>query len=81
MGEHDAPVNGVFYVPGLHNSVISTSYDGKAKVWDLRQLDPATQLDYKNKILDASVNDKMMVVALSTHNLVVSNLEDCYNTR
>lgn len=34
IGAHDSPVKDVYHVPDLHNSVVSSGWDGFIKFWD-----------------------------------------------
>ena len=40
IGNHTAPVRDIFHVPGLNDSVCTSSWDGFIKFWDCRSPNP-----------------------------------------
>jgi mRNA export factor len=69
LGEHDAPVNSVGFLPSI-NLVVSGGWDKKLKFWDPRQQNPATSFDMPGSVHAMDVRDRILVVGTSDHSII-----------
>lgn len=50
VGQHDAPIRHIFFVPDMSNMLVTASWDRSIRYWDMRQPKPAHQQPMAERI-------------------------------
>lgn len=65
IGQHTAPIKSIHYVKEL-NVVVTGSFDKTVKYWDMRQQQPACNIQLNERVYTMDVKEKVMAVATAT---------------
>mmetsp|Transcript_22686 Transcript_22686/g.26043 ORF Transcript_22686/g.26043 Transcript_22686/m.26043 type:complete len:237 (+) Transcript_22686:14-724(+) len=75
VGEHRSCVKDVYF-SDVHNILISSSWDGHLKFWDMKSASPCLDISLEPlKIWSFSYVDPLLVAALSDNSIAVFNME------